>query len=265
MKKALLYCLSLVLILSLTACGNQADTSGIAGNMENNGNISSGQAGTASSGPSENRDTGDRESGQAGQQAGQTQEQEQTGGTGEVGGGQTSQQAGGTGGTEQQAPGKAEKAEPFTSVNETVYATGTVNLRSSYSTKSDKVGGLTKGQSVTRIGVGTGEADGWSKVQLSDGSIVYVSSTYLSTTKSTSGGNGGNTSKPATPPSKPATPPTTPKPSQSSGGGSSEEEDSGSSFQQRMQEMQKNLEGAKGKVDPNAPKDSEGNPITGKV
>ena len=77
----------------------------------------------------------------------------------------------------------AEAVDPFTEVNETVYATETVNLRSGPSTAHDKVGSLNKSDSVTRVGIGTADAEGWSRIQLSDGSIVYVSNKYLSTTK----------------------------------------------------------------------------------
>ena len=76
-----------------------------------------------------------------------------------------------------------DEVQLFTEVNETVYATGTVNLRSGPSTAHDKVGSLNKSDSVTRVGIGTAEAEGWSRIQLSDGSIVYVSNKYLSTTK----------------------------------------------------------------------------------
>lgn len=78
-----------------------------------------------------------------------------------------------------------ETVDPFTEVNETVYATGTVNIRSSWSAESEKLGSLNKGDSATRTGTaiaGT-EAEGWSRIQLSDGNIVYVSNKYLSTTK----------------------------------------------------------------------------------
>lgn len=80
----------------------------------------------------------------------------------------------------QQAP---EVTLTFTEVNETVYATGTVNLRSGPSTNNENVGALNKNQSVTRIGIGTGDYASWSKVKLSDGSEVYVASKYLTTTK----------------------------------------------------------------------------------
>ena len=95
-----------------------------------------------------------------------------------------------------------EAVDPFTEVNETVYATGTVNLRSGPSTAHDKVGSLNKSDSVTRVGIGTAEAEGWSRIQLSDGSTVYVSNKYLSTTKpapqqQTSKPSGGQQSKPS--------------------------------------------------------------------
>ena len=73
--------------------------------------------------------------------------------------------------------------ELFKSVNETVYATEKVNIRESYSAASTKLGQLTKGQSVTRIGIGQGEASDWSQVRLSDGRTAYINSKYLSTTK----------------------------------------------------------------------------------
>ena len=97
----------------------------------------------------------------------------------------------------------AEAVDPFTEVNETVYATGTVNLRSGPSTAHDKVGSLNKSDSVTRVGIGTADAEGWSRIQLSDGSLVYVSNKYLSTTKpvvqqqQTSKPSNGQQSKPS--------------------------------------------------------------------
>ena len=76
-----------------------------------------------------------------------------------------------------------EEDELFKSVNETVYATEKVNIRESYSATSTKLGQLTKGQSVTRIGIGQGEVSDWSQVCLSDGTIAYINSKYLSTTQ----------------------------------------------------------------------------------
>ena len=98
-----------------------------------------------------------------------------------------------------------DEVQLFTEVNETVYATGTVNIRSSWSAESEKLGSLNKGDSATRTGTaiaGT-EAEGWSRIQLSDGSTVYVSSKYLSTTKpvvqqqQTSKPSSGQQSKPS--------------------------------------------------------------------
>ena len=95
-----------------------------------------------------------------------------------------------------------EAVDPFTEVNETVYATGTVNIHSSWSAESEKLGSLNKGDSVTRTGIGTADAEGWSRIQLSDGSIVYVLNKYLSTTKpvvqqQTSKPSSGQPSKPS--------------------------------------------------------------------
>ena len=53
-----------------------------------------------------------------------------------------------------------DEVQLFTEVNETVYATGTVNLRSGPSTAHDKVGALNKSDSVTRVGIGTADAEG---------------------------------------------------------------------------------------------------------
>lgn len=76
-----------------------------------------------------------------------------------------------------------EPVAPFTEVHETVYATGSVNIRASWSASSEKLGALSWGESVTRTGIGTGEAENWSRVTLADGSIAYISSNYLSLTK----------------------------------------------------------------------------------
>lgn len=103
-----------------------------------------------------------------------------------------------------------------------MYATTTVNVRSSYSTNSDKLGSLTKAQSVTRTGIGTGAAAGWSRIEF-NGKVAYVSSDYLSATKpqvstgSNSGSSSGQTSKPSTKPS-----------TGGSGGGNSQTTTSGS-------------------------------------
>ena len=98
----------------------------------------------------------------------------------------------------------AEQVQLFEDCNETVYATGTVNIRASYTADSEKLGSLNKGDSTTRTGTaiaGT-EAEGWSRIQLSDGTTAYISNQYLSTTKpvvqqqQTSGGGQQQTQQP---------------------------------------------------------------------
>lgn len=116
------------------------------------------------------------------------------------------------------------EVELFTEVNETVYATGTVNIRASYTADSDKLGSLSVGQSVTRTGTsiaGT-EAEGWSRVELSDGSTAYVSNKYLSTTKPVAQQpSGGSTQGKPSGQTQQQTQQQTPQPS---GGGDSEAE-----------------------------------------
>lgn len=84
--------------------------------------------------------------------------------------------------------------QSFKEVNETVYATSTVNIREECSTSSTKLGQLKKGESITRIGIGQGEFSGWSKVKTSNGDTAYINSNYLSLTKletnTSSGGSG---------------------------------------------------------------------------
>ena len=104
-----------------------------------------------------------------------------------------------------EAPVEAEPTYSFTSVNETVYATSTVNIREGFSADTDKIGSLGKGQSIKRVGIGTGDAEGWSQVEF-NGQTAYISSDYLSTIKPVveqskpSGSSGGQTSQ-----SKPST------------------------------------------------------------
>lgn len=83
-----------------------------------------------------------------------------------------------------ETPPTTKKLE-FTSVNETVYATGTVNVRESYSASSKQLGQLKEGDSVKRIGVSkTAGTDKlwWSKVEY-NGKTGYVISSKLTTTK----------------------------------------------------------------------------------
>lgn len=101
---------------------------------------------------------------------------------------------------------------------QTVYVTGTVNIRSTWSTEGEKLGAFNKGQAIVRVGVGIEgtEAEGWSQIKVSDGQaedgteqfkLVYVSNKYLSTTKPSSGSqqaskpSGSQTQTPASKPS----------------------------------------------------------------
>lgn len=70
---------------------------------------------------------------------------------------------------------KTEDDIKFKEVKETLYAKQSCNLRASWSTDSEKVGYLTKGQEVNRIGYAN---NGWSKI-LYNGKNVYVASRLL--------------------------------------------------------------------------------------
>ena len=93
--------------------------------------------------------------------------------------------------TEPVEPTTTEIPDLFTSVNETVYATTTVNVREGFSADTDKVGSLGKGQSIKRVGIGTGDAEGWSEVEF-NGQTAYISSDYLSLTKPAAQSSGNN-------------------------------------------------------------------------
>lgn len=68
----------------------------------------------------------------------------------------------------------------ITEANETVYATGSVRVRDYPSTQyGNVINSLSLGQSVTRTGT---TSTGWSRVEI-NGTVGYVSSNYLSTTK----------------------------------------------------------------------------------
>ncbi len=72
-----------------------------------------------------------------------------------------------------------EKEPNFKAVNDTVYATKSMNVRSSWSTSSKKIGGLSKDQGVTRTGIGD---NGWSRISY-NGKTAYVSTALITTTK----------------------------------------------------------------------------------
>ncbi|MDL2258597.1 SH3 domain-containing protein [Eubacteriales bacterium OttesenSCG-928-K08] len=67
-----------------------------------------------------------------------------------------------------------------------VQATGNVNVRSGPGTNYTKLGQLTKGDVLVKLS----ESNGWTKVEYKDGE-AYVSSTYLKTVSSSTGGTGG--------------------------------------------------------------------------
>ncbi|WP_209344937.1 SH3 domain-containing protein [Flavonifractor sp. AGMB03687] len=195
MKKAIIYGMSLALILSMTACG---------GSNENAADKS--------------QETSTPEVSQSMESSTPTPEQ-------------TTQTAPETTPTPESVSTPArddttEQEQLFTDCSETMYATTTVNVRSSYSTNSDKLGSLTKAQSVKRTGIGTGAAAGWSRIEF-NGKVAYVSSDYLSATKpqvstgSNGGSSSGQTSKPSTGGSGGSSGGQTSKPSTSTGGSTS--------------------------------------------
>lgn len=71
------------------------------------------------------------------------------------------------------------KEVTYKEVNETVYAIDGVNVRSGPGTNFEKVGRLSRKDTVIRIGIGD---NGWSKVLYND-KEAYISSNYLSTEK----------------------------------------------------------------------------------
>ena len=152
------------MVLGLSACGTNGATSGNADNSQD----------TSTPAVTEPVDTSN-----------QTQEVEETtpdtAETDPVSQTETQQETQPTVQSQEETPVPEEIGPKFTEVNETVYATTSVNVRSSYSADSDKVGSLSSGASVTRTGVGD---NGWSKIVYGD-SVAYVSSDYLSTTKPT--------------------------------------------------------------------------------
>ena len=182
MKKAIIYGMSLALILSMTACGGSND------NAADNSQDTSTPAVTQPVESSTPEITATPE--QTTQTAPETTPTPESVSTP----------------AQENTTAPQENDSLFTETDETMYATTTVNVRSSYSTNSDKLGSLTKAQSVTRTGIGTGAAAGWSRIEF-NGKVAYVSSDYLSATKpqvstgSNSGSSGGQTSKPSSKPS----------------------------------------------------------------
>lgn len=79
--------------------------------------------------------------------------------------------------TEPAKPETTEEPAVYTDVNEIVYATGSVNVRTGPGTKYDKITMLNRGESVTRIGIGS---NNWDKV-IYNNTEAYISHNYLST------------------------------------------------------------------------------------
>ena len=144
---------------------------------------------------------------------------------------------------EVETPVEAEPTYSFTSVNETVYATSTVNIREGFSADTDKVGSLGKGQSIKRVGIGTGDAEGWSQVEF-NGQTAYISSEYLSTVKPTapsSSNSGSQTSQSSSggqtqQPSQPSSGQSSGNQSSSGGSGGLTEEELGDLIRQQMEQ-----------------------------
>lgn len=173
MKKALILGLSLSLALSLTACGGS------------NNNAADNNQDTSTPEVSQSVETAAPDVEQATQTTQETTPETTP---------ETEQPS------QEENPESEETGPKFTEVNETVYATTSVNVRASYSADSDKVGSLSSGASVTRTGVGD---NGWSRI-IYNGNEAYVSSDYLTTTKPST--STPSTSKPST--STPSTPST---------------------------------------------------------
>lgn len=76
----------------------------------------------------------------------------------------------------------AEEPSYFTEVSEEVWATGTVNIRLEPSMEGEVLGQFNQGDSTIRTGIGLDEYSEWSRVEL-DGKVVYVATSYLSTSK----------------------------------------------------------------------------------
>lgn len=174
MKKALIFALSLSLALALTACGGSND------------NTADSTPNTSTPEVTQPVDTSTPEVEQTTAQTTQETTPETTPET------EQPQEE-----TPEETPVPEEVGPKFTEVNETVYATTSVNVRSSYSADSDKLGGLSAGASATRTGIGD---NGWSRIVYGD-SVAYVSSDYLTTTKPSA--SKPSTSTPTTPVEKP--------------------------------------------------------------
>lgn len=85
--------------------------------------------------------------------------------------------------TEETTQEETTKAAEYTEVNEIVYATTNVNIRSGAGTSAAIIGGLKKGDRIKRTAVGD---NGWSRVSY-NGKTAYIFSNYLTKNSSGSG------------------------------------------------------------------------------
>lgn len=83
-------------------------------------------------------------------------------------------------------PETTEAEDEYTPVDQTVYAISGVNVRTGAGTKHDKLGELSRGEAVVRVGIGS---NGWSKVMY-NGKEAYVSTKYLTTDESAANNSG---------------------------------------------------------------------------
>ena len=82
-------------------------------------------------------------------------------------------------GASTETPTPTENEVKFTDVKDTMYANQNCNLRKSWSTDSDRVGYLKKGDEVKRTGTST---NGWSRIEY-NGQVVYVMTRLLTKEK----------------------------------------------------------------------------------
>lgn len=68
----------------------------------------------------------------------------------------------------------------FTLVNEEIYVAKPAVARDHYDSDGKSMGSLKQGEQLYRVGIGYGEAEGWSRVMLLSGKLAYVENEYLS-------------------------------------------------------------------------------------
>lgn len=81
--------------------------------------------------------------------------------------------------TEKETETQVSDSVTFEKVDDTIYATTTVNIRKSYSTGSEKITSVSAGTALNRTGIGS---NGWYRVKY-NGGTYYVSADYFTTKK----------------------------------------------------------------------------------